>query len=51
MDETLTPFDVAEWLDSEEMILEYLEQVLADGDAEEIFRAIEQIERRLQKAR
>ncbi|MEF9899304.1 MAG: putative addiction module antidote protein [Pseudomonas sp.] len=37
---TLTPFDMATLLDSDEAISEYLSQVLADGDHEELIRAL-----------
>lgn len=40
MAQTLTTFDMAELLDSDEAISEYLSQVLADGDNEEFLRAI-----------
>jgi DNA-binding phage protein len=40
MSQTLTNFDVAAFLDSDEAISEYLSQVLADGDNEEFLRAI-----------
>ncbi|KAA0874217.1 addiction module antidote protein [Nitrincola tapanii] len=40
MSETLTEFDLADVLDSEEAISEYLSQVLADGDNDELLRAI-----------
>lgn len=36
----LIPFDITEYLDSDEAIAEYLTQVLADGDNEEFLRAI-----------
>ncbi len=36
----LIEFDLAELLDSEEAISEYLTQVLADGDSDELLRAI-----------
>jgi len=36
----VTTFDVAEYLDSEEMIAEYLSQILADGDTDELLEAI-----------
>ena len=36
----LIPFDVTEYLDSDEAIAEYLSQVLEDGDNEEFIRAI-----------
>jgi len=40
MSQTLTAFDMAALLDSDEAISEYLSQVLADGDNEEFLRAI-----------
>ncbi|MDT3312147.1 transcriptional regulator [Pseudomonas sp. rhizo66] len=40
MSQTLTIFDVAALLNSDEAISEYLSQVLADGDNEEFLRAI-----------
>lgn len=40
MGQTLTTFDMATLLDSDEAISEYLSQVLADGDNEEFLRAI-----------
>jgi len=36
----LTTFDVSEYLDSKEMIAEYLTQVLQDGDMNELLEAI-----------
>lgn len=39
MSNKLIPFDVVDHLDSEEAIAEYLSQVLADGDKEELLRA------------
>ena len=36
----LIPFDITEYLDSDEAIAEYLSQVLEDGDNEEFIRAI-----------
>jgi probable addiction module antidote protein len=39
------PFDVASLLESEEDIQEYFSQVLADGDADEILRALSHIAR------
>ena len=36
----LTTFDVSQYLDSKEMIAEYLSQVLADGDTNELLEAI-----------
>lgn len=40
MTNKLIPFDVADYLDSEEAIAEYLSQVLADGDTDELLRAV-----------
>lgn len=40
MHKELVPFDIVEYLDSEEAIAEYLSQVLEDGDNEEFLRAI-----------
>ena len=34
------PFDITEYLDSEEAIAEYLNQVLEDGDTDELIAAI-----------
>jgi probable addiction module antidote protein len=36
----LTTFDISQYLDSKEMIAEYLSQVLADGDTNELLGAI-----------
>ena len=36
----LTTFDVSQYLDSKEMIAEYLSQVLADGNTDELLEAI-----------
>jgi len=36
----LTTFDVSQYLDSKEMIAEYLSQVLQDGDTNELIEAI-----------
>jgi len=36
----LTNFDVSQYLDNKEVIAEYLSQVLADGDMDEILTAI-----------
>ncbi len=36
----LTTFDVSQYLDSKEMMAEYLSQVLQDGDTNEILNAI-----------
>lgn len=43
--EELLPFDIVSLLDSEAMIAEYLAQVLADGDKEELARAQGYIDR------
>jgi probable addiction module antidote protein len=40
-----TPFDMAEMLDSEDVIREYFAQVVADGDSSEILRALGHIAR------
>ncbi len=40
MSNELIPFDIVEYLDSEEAMAEYLSQVLEDGDNEEFLRAI-----------
>jgi len=40
MHNELIPFDITEYLDSEEAMAEYLSQVLEDGDNEEFLRAI-----------
>ena len=40
MSNELIPFDITEYLDSEESMAEYLSQVLEDGDNEEFLRAI-----------
>ncbi len=40
MNNELIPFDITEYLDSEEAIAEYLSQVLEVGDNEEFLRAI-----------
>ena len=39
----LTTFDISHYLDSKEMIAEYLSQVLEDGDTEELLQAIRNI--------
>jgi len=41
MKEKLIPFDIVECLDSPEVIVAYLRQVLADGDMTELYRAME----------
>lgn len=40
-----TPFDVVEWLDSEETMAEYFRQVVEDGDPAEIAAALGHIAR------
>lgn len=40
MTEKLLPFDMASLLDSDEIISEYLTQVLEDGDSDELIRAL-----------
>jgi len=40
MKHVITEFDPAAYLDSEEVIAEYLTQVIADGDADELLQAI-----------
>jgi len=42
---TLTDFDIADYLDSIEAISEYLSQVLAEGDTDELLRALGHIAR------
>ncbi len=42
---TLTDFDIADYLDSREAISEYLSQVLADGDTNELLVALGHIAR------
>lgn len=36
----LTTFDISQYLDSKEMVAEYLSQVLEDGDTDELLSAI-----------
>lgn len=43
MKKKLLPFDPSELLSSNEAIAAYLTQVLADGDTEELLRAVEHI--------
>ncbi|MEE1888025.1 addiction module antidote protein [Pseudomonas carassii] len=45
MNEKLVPFDMADLLGSDAAISEYLSQVLADGDTDEILRALGHIAR------
>ena len=40
MKPVISVFDLADYLDSEEMIAEYLSQVLAEGDTDELLQAI-----------
>lgn len=40
MKPVITEFDLADYLDSDEMIAEYLSQVLVEGDTEELLQAI-----------
>ena len=40
METQLTPFDMTEYLDSEETIAQYLTQVLEERDTDELIRAI-----------
>ena len=40
MSEKLLPFDMSSELNSNELIYEYLSQVLEDGDSDEIIRAL-----------
>ena len=43
----LTNFDIAQYLDNKEVIAEYLSQILADGDIDELFEAIRNIAKKL----
>ena len=45
MTEKLIPFDMARYLTSDEAVAEYLPQVLADGDTDELVEAIGHIAR------
>ncbi len=40
MNDNLTTFDAAKYLDSKEVIAEYLSQILEDGDTDELLAAI-----------
>jgi probable addiction module antidote protein len=40
MSDSLIPFEITDHLNSEEAIAEYLSQVLADGDPDELQRAL-----------
>jgi len=39
-DSTLLPFDMTEFLDSDEAMRGYLSQVLEEGDTDEVIRAL-----------
>jgi probable addiction module antidote protein len=43
MSNNLIPFEITAYLDSEEAIAEYLSQVQADGDPDELLRAISHV--------
>ncbi|MBF0143762.1 MAG: putative addiction module antidote protein [Magnetococcales bacterium] len=45
MNPVITEFDPSRYLDSEEVIAEFLSQVMADGDTDELLMAIGQIAR------
>lgn len=45
MTSTLIPFDIAALLDSDAAVSEYLSQVLADGDTDELIRALGHVAR------
>ena len=45
MNNELNTFDVAKYLDSKEVIAEYLSQILEDGDMDELLSAISDIAR------
>lgn len=45
MKPVITEFDPAAYLDSDDAIREYLSQVLADGDTDELIRAVRYVER------
>ncbi len=45
MSSELSQFDIAKYLDSKEIIAEYLSQILADGDTNELISAIGDIAR------
>lgn len=45
MNNELTTFDAAKYLDSNEVIAEYLSQILEDGDVDELLTAIGEIAR------
>lgn len=41
----IRPFDVAEYLDSDDVIAAYLSEVLADGDTDELLKALGNVAR------
>ena len=41
----ISPFDVAEYLDNDEVIACYLSEVLADGDMDELLEALKNVAR------
>ncbi|WP_417500725.1 addiction module antidote protein [Marinobacter sp.] len=41
----IRPFDVAEYLDSDEVIAAYLSEVLAEGDMDELLKALNSVAR------
>ena len=43
----VTNFDITQYLDNKEVITEYLSQILADGDIDELFEAIRNIAKKL----
>jgi len=45
MTPVMTPFDPADYLDSEEMIAQYLTEVATEGDADEMAEAIAHVSR------
>lgn len=45
MKESLVPFEMAEFLDSDQAIAEYITQVLADGDSDELVAALGHVAR------
>lgn len=44
-----TKFDIADYLDSDEMIAEYLNNVLAEGDDSDVIIAIGHIEKSIER--
>lgn len=45
MNQKFVPFDIADELDSDDAVAEYLRQVFADGDSDEIIRALGHVAR------